>query len=156
MNERRLFDDVELVPQPRISQLVGVYPLKALTISQPFAELIASGEKWVENRSWPTSYRGPLAIHAGKGLQYLSRAELAEFQAGGVVAVAELVACVHLHAVQQREPLPCRQLAAAGVSREQLLEHKHAEGAWCWVLRNVRRCQFAECRGAQGLWDFWL
>lgn len=47
--------------------------MKALTISQPFASLIASGEKWIENRIWYTSYRGPLAIHAGKGLQYLSR-----------------------------------------------------------------------------------
>jgi len=52
--------------------------MKALTISQPYASLIASGEKWVENRSWPTGYRGPLAIHAGKGTQYLDRRELAE------------------------------------------------------------------------------
>lgn len=41
--------------------------MKALTISQPYASLIARGEKFVENRRWPTPYRGPLAIHAGKG-----------------------------------------------------------------------------------------
>jgi len=50
--------------------------MKALTISQPYASLIASGEKWVENRTWATRYRGPLAIHAGRGTQYLSRDEL--------------------------------------------------------------------------------
>jgi len=39
--------------------------MKAVTIYQPYAELIARGEKRVENRSWRTDYRGPLAIHAG-------------------------------------------------------------------------------------------
>jgi len=52
--------------------------MKALTISQPFASLIASGSKFVENRTWPTSYRGPLAIHAGKGTQYMTRREMSE------------------------------------------------------------------------------
>jgi len=37
--------------------------MKALTISQPYASLIVSGKKWVENRTWGTSYRGMLAIH---------------------------------------------------------------------------------------------
>lgn len=33
---------------------------------QPWATLVAIGEKRVETRSWSTSYRGPLAIHAAK------------------------------------------------------------------------------------------
>jgi len=40
--------------------------MKALTIRQPWASLIAAGVKTIETRSWSTSYRGPLAIHAGK------------------------------------------------------------------------------------------
>jgi len=39
--------------------------LKALTIRQPWAQLIIYGIKDVENRSWQTKYRGPLLIHAG-------------------------------------------------------------------------------------------
>ncbi|MEK3688583.1 ASCH domain-containing protein [Paenibacillus sp. FSL R10-2736] len=39
--------------------------MKCLTIRQPWATLIALGEKQIETRSWPTSYRGDLAIHAG-------------------------------------------------------------------------------------------
>jgi ASCH domain len=35
-----------------------------LTVRQPWAELIVSGIKDVENRSWSTSYRGRLWIHA--------------------------------------------------------------------------------------------
>lgn len=40
--------------------------MKALTIWQPWASLIATGEKIYETRSWPTKYRGPIAIHAAK------------------------------------------------------------------------------------------
>lgn len=40
--------------------------MKALTLYQPWASLIALGVKTIETRSWATSYRGPLAIHAGK------------------------------------------------------------------------------------------
>ena len=46
--------------------------MKALTVSQPYASMIGP-EKWVENRRWYTPYRGRLAIHAGKGTQYLTR-----------------------------------------------------------------------------------
>lgn len=41
-------------------------PVRALTIQQPFAHCVAIGVKTVENRSWSTSYRGPVAIHAGR------------------------------------------------------------------------------------------
>lgn len=45
--------------------------MKALTICQPYAELIARGDKPIENRTWPTHYRGPLLIHAGKSRAWL-------------------------------------------------------------------------------------
>ena len=46
--------------------------MKAITIRQPWATLIVSLDgsgrplKAAETRGWKTSYRGPLAIHAGK------------------------------------------------------------------------------------------
>jgi hypothetical protein len=39
--------------------------VKALTLHQPWASLVAAGVKMIETRSWSTRYRGPLAIHAG-------------------------------------------------------------------------------------------
>jgi len=36
--------------------------MKALSLWQPYATLIAVGAKTIETRSWPTSYRGPLMI----------------------------------------------------------------------------------------------
>lgn len=40
--------------------------MKALSLWQPWATLIATGAKRIETRSWYTPYRGPLAIHAAK------------------------------------------------------------------------------------------
>jgi hypothetical protein len=40
--------------------------MKAITIIQPWATLLAIGEKKFETRSWGTKYRGELAIHASK------------------------------------------------------------------------------------------
>jgi hypothetical protein len=42
--------------------------MKALTLWQPWATLIALGEKRIETRCWQTSYRGELAIYAAKKL----------------------------------------------------------------------------------------
>ncbi len=39
--------------------------MKALTIRAPWAHAVAFADKRTENRSWPTKYRGPLAVHAG-------------------------------------------------------------------------------------------
>jgi hypothetical protein len=41
--------------------------VKALTLTQPWATLVAIGAKRIETRSWRTDYRGPLAIHAAAG-----------------------------------------------------------------------------------------
>ncbi|MCB0392052.1 MAG: ASCH domain-containing protein [Bdellovibrionales bacterium] len=40
--------------------------MRALSIIQPWAELIVSGKKNVENRSWDSKHRGFVAIHASK------------------------------------------------------------------------------------------
>lgn len=40
--------------------------MKAITIWQPWASLLARGMKQYETRSWATKYRGPIAIHAAK------------------------------------------------------------------------------------------
>ena len=126
--------------------------MKALTISEPFASLIASGEKFVENRTWGTNYRGPLAIHAGKGSQYLDRDELRKYPTGCVIAIGTLLACMRLDIL--RELGKHQQIQAFGVTVGDVLDHKHTEGPWCWILRDVRRIVPAPARGAQGLWEW--
>jgi hypothetical protein len=87
--------------------------MKAITVRQPWAELIASGAKRVENRTWRTRYRGPLLIHAAK-------------PTGAIVATADLIDCVPIQDAQHLDfaegpwcwlleyirrlpkPIPCR------------------------------------------------
>jgi len=130
--------------------------MKALTISQPYASLIASGEKWIENRTWPTNYRGPLLIHAGKGSQYLSRSELQQYPTGAIVAVAYLVVCVSMEdAGDACDDGESKLRPVDGAPTwEEILFHSHAEGPWLWVLRDVVKLDVPiPYRGAQGLWD---
>lgn len=125
--------------------------MKALTICQPYAHLIVRGEKLVENREWPTRYRGALAIHAGKNRTWTDADEIAAYAGGGdpmvfgaVVGIARLVDVLHIERIErgeydQRFPW--------------LREHAHTNGTWCWVLEDVQRIEPVACSGAQGLWE---
>jgi len=127
--------------------------MKALTISQPFASMIATGEKFVENRRWSTTYRGPLAIHAGRGSQYLDRAELRRWPTGCVLAVGTLLACWPLGGLR-RAARGC-VIARSAVTVGDVLDHRHTEGPWCWILVDVRRYRDPiPALGSQGLWDW--
>ena len=44
--------------------------MKAITLYEPYAWLVRMLLKRIETRSWPTSYRGPLAIHAAKNIPH--------------------------------------------------------------------------------------
>lgn len=131
--------------------------MKAITISQPYASLIADGEKFIENRTWPTNYRGAIAIHAGKGTQYLSRFELAEYPTGCVIAIARLTACVTLEAIFSAEEQSSeRKRLIPGTSRNwsEAARHKHAEGPFCWILEEVQKIDPVAAVGKQGLWNW--
>jgi len=133
--------------------------MKALTISQPYAELIASGVKWVENRTWPTNYRGPLAIHAGKGSRYLTKDELTKYQTGCIVATANLVGCYSLAEIERHATSTARHSAVPGTLRSWIdfYEHEHTEGPFCWILADVDRLDEPKsAKGAQGLWEIQL
>lgn len=82
--------------------------MKALSIRQPWAWLIVNGHKDIENRDWWTGFRGPVLIHASKGMtrdeyddcEDLSSAlgvTLPPFEAlerGGIVGRAVITGCV--------------------------------------------------------------
>lgn len=113
--------------------------MKALTIGQPYAELILRGEKLIENRTWPTNHRGPLLIHAGKSRSWLDPGDEARYPGmvfGAIVGQAMVTACLRV------EHLP------AG-----LREHAHAHGPWCWVLQGAYAVDPVPYRGAQGLFE---
>lgn len=72
--------------------------MKIITIRQPWAYLIVNGSKDIENRTWATSYRGPVLIHASlsvnRALCLKHRLDPDELRKGGVVEIAEIADCV--------------------------------------------------------------
>ena len=128
--------------------------MNALTISQPFASLIAAGEKWIENRQWRTYYRGPLAIHAGSGRHYLDREALAKYPTRQLVAVCDLVACLSWGEIAtESERRPMERPEGVHCTWREICEHQYCEGEWCWILANVRRVESDEIAGKHGLWE---
>jgi hypothetical protein len=121
---------------------------RCLSLRQPFAHLILMGIKTVENRRWPTKYRGRLWIHAAKTLDVKSWSDVfdgddfAELPAlsalplGAVIGAAEVWDCVELGDVPDG--------ADPG---------GFASGEWCWLLRDPRPLATPfPCKGALSLW----
>lgn len=110
--------------------------MKALTVRQPWASLIAAGIKDVENRFWKTSYRGPLLIHAGLAADgddlLLWQDELPErLPRGCVVARVELVDCT-------------RDSSSPGA----------VQGQWHWLLADPEPARAGwVVQGHLGLWE---
>ena len=77
--------------------------MRVLSVRQPWASAIIYLGKDVENRSWPTSHRGLLAIHASKTMVEMS-ADLASYGVsmpsrddmpfGAIIGTVEVVDCV--------------------------------------------------------------
>ena len=126
-----------------------------LTILQPWAHLIVTPDellpeilrpqKRAENRTWSTTWRGKMVIHAGKGKQLVSDSvaeALPDMVFGAAIGICNLTACIDR---VQTVTLP-DHLAW-------LFEHRWAE---CdkvnWVLEDIKRFDFpVPLRGQQGL-----
>ena len=102
--------------------------MKALSLRQPWASLIANGRKTIETRTWRTHYRGPLAIHA-------SARPYDDLPTGGIIAVAWLYDC------RLMEDADEEQACIALYDR-----------AYAWLLTNVEPMPLIPCKGRLGLW----
>jgi hypothetical protein len=75
--------------------------LAALTIQQPWIEMILSGQKTIELRSWPITRRGLVALHAGWKVDWKAAALFGydrplELPRGVIVGRVEIVDALEL------------------------------------------------------------
>jgi hypothetical protein len=128
--------------------------LYALSVKQPWAALLAAGVKTVEVRSWPTSRRGPLLIHASKvpderpeAWAWVTTPDLTEAAklCGGVVGVGELVGCV---------AYPTAAKFAADRGRHLNAPEWFAEaGLYGFAFRALRAVPFVACPGSTSFFE---
>ena len=102
--------------------------MKALSVKQPWANMIASGEKTIETRKWFTDYRGLLLI--------VSSRKPSIDPAGCVVAIAKLTDC---------------RLMTREDEEEACCEWYH--GAYAWVLTNIRKVEPFSVKGQLGIFE---
>lgn len=129
--------------------------MKALTVCQPYASLIAlpatdPRHKRIENRTWVTDHRGPILIHAGKSRSYLDGDnygfDARHLPFGAIIAVCELRACFRLRANRVVPPWVLKRWPWVE-------DHEHTEGPCCWLLENIRMLLPIACDGARSLWE---
>ncbi|HUV04672.1 MAG TPA: ASCH domain-containing protein [Armatimonadota bacterium] len=146
--------------------------MKAITLWQPWASLIACGAKQIETRSWPTRYRGPLAIHAAKkspnwiddlmgepselreicarylGFGDLNGRSLHDLPSGVIVATCVLADCLSTQ----------RPSIAFEPWSQQWLEEilgDFSPGRYAWTLAGITPLQIpVATTGARGLWEW--
>lgn len=120
--------------------------IKAITLWEPWATLMAYGLKEIETRSWYTKHRGPLAIHAAKRWHDDQEFTIRRRDYADLLAVVDLVGCWQTEALKPR-------LMAAGKSAE-LAFGNYAPQRYGFYCQNVRRLKKPlALKGAQGL--FW-
>jgi hypothetical protein len=136
--------------------------MKALTVCVPYAAMFFLPDdhphkKRVENRKWPSSYRGPLLIHSGKSNKWEGTYDPAveatlPKQYGFIIGVVDMIDCAAVSA----RTLPDGTISwscEVGVMRRHpwLMSHSHTSGPFCHIYANARR--FVEpipYSGAQG------
>lgn len=131
--------------------------IKAISIWQPWASLIAVGAKKYETRSWHPHYRGLLLICSSirktalinlardypEVLRVVSRKMMrpSDFPLGMAVAIADLVTTIQTH-----------RITPIGVDDEFTLGD-FSPGRYAWKLENVRAIDPFPVKGRQGLFD---
>lgn len=153
--------------------------MKAISIHQPWASLIAYEAKKYETRSWATDYRGPIAIHATvRDPANLFNYMLCEFidaaraaldvtdfsllPRGHVIATAELVGCHHITTFDgnpDRIYLPrFDQVGACSIKEivdNELLFGDFTPGRYAWEFANVKLLlEPVPTKGKQRLWEW--
>ena len=144
--------------------------MRCLSIRQPWAWAIVESTKRIENRSWNCKYRGPILIHAAKGMtnqeydgfyqfwtEELRRVEtnvyptpprFNDLQRGGIIGRAEIVDCVHENEIGKFDRFPPERNRALVA-----LQSPWFFGPNGIVLDNVKALPFIPYRGELGLFE---
>jgi hypothetical protein len=149
--------------------------MRGLSLWQPWASLWACGAKEFETRSWATSYRGPIAIHAAKkpfntgpyldrelypfadalGLQDIYSFDKLPY--GCILATADLIECYRMRVDTKTHRIALYDSRgnqnSVSICSKELLFGDWKPGRFAWKIANVKMlAEPMPYKGAQGLW----
>ena len=118
--------------------------MKALSIKQPYAELILQGKKKIELRKWNTHFRGTFLIHVPKvsDEDAMKKFKFEGLPNGCIVGKVDLVDVKHYKSESEHKKDKSLHLASS------------KWGNYGFVLKDSRRMKPIPCKGALGFWNF--
>ena len=128
--------------------------MKAITIKQPWATLIAEGYKEYEFRTWKTKYRGDILIHAGKGIDKKAMERFKhlnlEYPVGKIIAKAIITDCVKVDdrlrdVIAKKDPI---------VYKGVINKTSNDWDGYGFKLENIEKINPIEVNGKLSLWDY--
>lgn len=126
--------------------------MKAITIKQPWATLIAEGYKEYEFRTWKTKYRGDILIHAGKGIDKKAMERFKhlhlEYPVGQIIAKATITDCIYVS-----EEFAQKMYKKDPVVYQGLIDKGNWDG-YGIQLENIEKIEPITVNGKLSLWDY--
>jgi len=118
--------------------------MRALSLKQPFAELVMSGKKKIELRKWNTKFRGKFLVHASKvpDKEAMKRFGFDNLPNGKIVGEVELLEVKHYPDEESHNNDKNLHLANS------------YWGNYGFVLINPKRIKPIEAKGKLGFWEF--
>ena len=119
--------------------------MKVLTLKQPWATLISEGLKEYEFRSWKTSYRGKLLIHAGVSID---KEEIKKYNydypKSRIVALVELIDCIKIDDKFNKMIKDKNSIVYGSKDRD----------GYAWKIKLIKKIDDnKEIKGKLGLWN---
>lgn len=129
--------------------------MKVLTIREPWASLVGCGTKIIETRSWSTSYRGELYIHAGvhkiseqdeHAIYLRNLIPDSQLHYGEIFVKCNLVDCIKIDKnfakkVQSKTP-------------ENYECGNYTPGRYAWLLSDIEHIKPISAKGRLGIWNY--
>lgn len=128
--------------------------MKVLSIKEPYATFIASGEKLIETRSWKTNYRGEIFIHAsGTKLakEYLTSEYVLSLitnlnlNFGNIICKANLIDCVYMDD---------NFLNKIKLNTKEYNLGLYKEGRYAWIFEDVEPIYPIPAKGKLNIWNY--
>lgn len=131
--------------------------MKVLSLTEPYATLISLQKKRIETRSWKTSYRGELYIHASvsnipkewkENKELMSLVDGNSLNFGYIICKCNLVDCIYM----TKEYVDNMKKN----NYQEYLCGVYEEGRYAWILDNIEELEKSiKAKGQLNIWDFY-
>ena len=129
--------------------------MKVLSLTEPYATIIKEGKKTIETRSWKTSYRGKLYIHASStkipkeyknNKELMSLVDINNLNYGYIICSCDLVDCIEMTKEFIENVKQNKNEDISGV---------YEKGRYAWILKNIEIIENPiKAKGHLGIWNF--